>query len=219
MTSTCPFQEASCSGVNPSVRLDSHPCDDQLHLPLVVINPIYFEDNQVFYLMVLLQSLRRIPSLIHRISTKPPLHSSLQFSTMSTPPPSIIKITPLPRSLYPTPINTNPATSRTQTSAQTQTGIPSPALSNISMTAPSQPSDPTTAATSLFPFRPRSMLSLDLTSSFLFRTKDHDRHRYDAQELARNEHLTKYFVQDLNVKPALEEVESDSMDGWMCLRR
>ncbi|THV50498.1 hypothetical protein BGAL_0147g00010 [Botrytis galanthina] len=35
-------------------------------------------------------------------------------------------------------------------------------------------------------------------------------------ELQRNEHLTKYFVKDLNLDPRLEGVESDSMDVVIC---
>lgn len=35
-------------------------------------------------------------------------------------------------------------------------------------------------------------------------------------ELHRNEHLTKYFVKDLNLDPTLEGIENDSMDVVIC---
>lgn len=38
----------------------------------------------------------------------------------------------------------------------------------------------------------------------------------NKQELGRNGHLTSYFVKDLNEKPSLEEVESESIDVVIC---
>jgi SAM-dependent methyltransferase len=38
----------------------------------------------------------------------------------------------------------------------------------------------------------------------------------NAKELEKNSHLTKFFVKDLNVNPELKYVESDSMDTVMC---
>jgi len=38
----------------------------------------------------------------------------------------------------------------------------------------------------------------------------------NAAELSRNQHLTKYFVKDLNVDPSLKEVEDGSADVVIC---
>ena len=38
----------------------------------------------------------------------------------------------------------------------------------------------------------------------------------NERELARNDHLTKFFVKDLNTNPEFKEVESESMDVVIC---